>query len=199
MPVNGIAVGAAGIGALLLWSAVENQSVLTAVQDVVTGKKPTPGPGALSPAITADVAGSTSAVGTGISSAASFAASDVSDAANEAMVKLLAAPRGWSTGIEWQALSNGWGNLESGFNNQVYNGGQIGGPYQPDKAYGIAQALGHGPNGAPYPAGNAGNPPGAGGSSSPVAQATWGLDYIAGRYGSPSKVPGWLGGPYNGY
>ena len=107
------------------------------------------------------------------------------EAANRVLGQFMAAGYGWATGTNWQALDHGWGTLESGWNNQVYNGGQTGGPYQPGRAYGIPQANGHGPGGAPYPAGNAGNPPGAGGSSSAASQIAWGLAYIRGTYGSP--------------
>jgi hypothetical protein len=65
-------------------------------------------------------------------------------------------------------------NRESGWSNTAEN--------PSSGAYGIAQALGHGPTNQ-YPAGPA-NPP----VSSASAQIAWGLSYIKQTYGSPSAA-----------
>src|SRR5208282_4005681 len=89
---------------------------------------------------------------------------------NVALGKLLAAPFGWSTGAQWNALYALW-QRESGWSNTAENASS--------GAYGIAQALGHGPTNQ-YPAGPA-NPP----TSSASAQILWGLGYIKSTYGNP--------------
>lgn len=112
--------------------------------------------------------GSTPAAGAGDTSAHNAGA-----AANQATARLLAAPYGWSTGQQWADLVSLW-NRESGWSNTAEN--------VSSGAYGIAQALGHGPTNQ-YPAGPA-NPP----TSSAAAQISWGLQYIRQRYGSPSAA-----------
>lgn len=193
--LSGLAVAEITAGLVFAWSGVENVPVVTVLRALATGHLPAKGP---SGQYVASTGGATS---TG-APAPKPPLKDLSgtETANRTLGQFLAATYGWGIGKDWQALDYGWGQLESGWNNQVYNGGTVGGAYEPDKAYGIPQALGHGPGGAPFPAGNAGNPPGAGGSSSPTAQILWGLSYIKGEYGRPSNVPGWLGqGGYEGY
>jgi hypothetical protein len=189
-----------GGGVLLAWSGVSGKQWSSVFRDVISGKDPKT---ALSDAIVPITAAPITSdnLNQTVQNALNKygTVSSASEAKNRALAKAMAAAYGWSTGPNWNALNYGWGVLESGFDNKVYNGGVVGGPYQPDKAYGIPQALGHGPNGAPYPAGNPGNPPGAGGVSSATGQIAWGLKYIKDTYGSPSRVPGWTGGPYSGY
>lgn len=201
MAISGVALASVAAGSLLLYAGVTGKDIPAALQAIIQGKPPGSAPQKY--AITSSSLGS---IGAGITGGQAPPGGGPappgggSDSANRALGKLLASRYGWSSGAEWQALDYGWGTLESGWNNQIYNGGQVGGPYEPDKAYGIPQALGHGPNGAPYPAGNAGNPPGAGGTSSATAQINWGLEYIRQTYGSPAQVPGWTGGGgYTGY
>jgi hypothetical protein len=81
----------------------------------------------------------------------------------------MAAARGW-TGSQWTCLDWLW-TRESGWSNTADN--------TQSGAYGIAQALGHGPTDQ-YPAGPA-NPP----ESDPATQIGWGLGYIAATYGKP--------------
>jgi hypothetical protein len=193
--LSGLALAEMVAGVILAWSGIENATLVQTIRSLAQGQKPAPGPpGNLSgEAATAAYTEPGTVYSTG-------PAGGGTDTQNRALGRFMAASYGWATGTNWQALDYGWGTLESGWNNQIYSGGQVGGPYQPNVAYGIPQALGHGPDGAPYPAGNTGNPPGAGGSSSAVSQIAWGLAYIKQEYGSPSKVPGWLGqGGYSGY
>ena len=89
---------------------------------------------------------------------------------NVALGRRLAAGYGWGSGGQWNCLYDLW-QRESGWSNTAENS-QSG-------AYGVAQALGHGPTNQ-YPAGPA-NPP----VSSAAAQEKWGLSYIDQRYGSP--------------
>ena len=102
----------------------------------------------------ATAASTTPAAAAGSAAPGDTGASSASAAANQAIARVLAAPYGWSNTAE---------NASSG-------------------AYGIAQALGHGPTNQ-YPAGLA-NPP----TSSAAAQISWGLSYIKDTYGSPSAA-----------
>jgi len=72
---------------------------------------------------------------------------------------------------KYDGLGNELWTRESGWSNTAEN--------RKSGAYGIAQALGHGPTNQ-YPAGPA-NPP----TSDPRAQVEWGLGYIANTYGDP--------------
>lgn len=102
---------------------------------------------------------------------AASATPDVSG--NAALGQRLAARHyGW-TGQQWICLDNLW-NRESGWSNTAEN--------PSSGAYGIAQALGHGPTNQ-YPAGPA-NPP----TSSARAQITWGLGYVHATYGTPCSA-----------
>jgi resuscitation-promoting factor RpfB len=88
---------------------------------------------------------------------------------NEVTGRRLAADHHW-TGVQWHCLDWLW-TRESGWSNVAEN--------SKSGAYGIAQALGHGPTNQ-YPAGPA-NPP----QSSARAQIDWGLKYIRFTYGTP--------------
>jgi hypothetical protein len=89
---------------------------------------------------------------------------------NVALGQQLAGAYGWGSGSQWSCLDALW-TRESGWSNTAENA-QSG-------AYGIAQALGHGPT-SQYPAGPA-NPP----ESSADDQIRWGLGYISSTYGTP--------------
>lgn len=83
--------------------------------------------------------------------------------ANEALGKRMMLAAGYSAS-EWPALQALW-TQESGWNANSVNSSS--------GAYGIPQALGHG---HPFALGDA------------AAQIAWGLNYIRGRYGSPSAA-----------
>jgi resuscitation-promoting factor RpfB len=106
---------------------------------------------------------------TGSPAPAQAAAAPVSVSGNVALGQQLARADGWGSGPQWNCLYDLW-QRESGWSNTAEN---------PSDAYGIAQALGHGPTNQ-YPAGPA-NPP----TSSASAQITWGLSYIGSTYGTP--------------
>ncbi len=91
---------------------------------------------------------------------------------NVALGQQMAAAYGW-TGSQWDCLDWLW-TRESGWSNIAEN--------PKSGAYGIAQALGHGPTNQ-YPADPA-NPP----RSSVRAQIRWGLRYIRSSYGTPCSA-----------
>jgi hypothetical protein len=95
-------------------------------------------------------------------------------ASNRALGQKMAAARGW-TGAEWQALDTLWGTYESGWR----SGADSKNPTSP--AAGIAQA----DPATKYP--KAGQAPPVG-TYDPASQIQWGLDYIAGRYKTPSAA-----------
>jgi hypothetical protein len=97
------------------------------------------------------------------------AAAPASVSGNVALGQQLAGGYGWGSGPQWNCLYALW-QRESGWSATAEN--PVSG------AYGIAQALGHGPTGQ-YPAGPA-NPP----QSDPGAQERWGLGYIRATYGT---------------
>lgn len=91
-------------------------------------------------------------------------------AANRAAVQAAAAKRGWGSGAEWNALSQLVGH-ESGWRNTVKNPSST--------AYGMFQFLD-----SSWSAVH----PGAHRTSDSNLQAQYGMEYIAQRYGSPSKA-----------
>jgi len=196
--ISGAGLAAILAGSVFLYAGIKGKSVTGSIQAVIKGQ--TPGTAAAANTITAPAEPAATGDFTQPANVSgSLPAGGGSHAANRTLGQLMAGGYGWASGADWAALDHGWGVLESGWDNQVYSGGQVGGSYKPNTAYGIPQSLGHGSNGAPYPDGNGANPPGAGGTSSAADQIAWGLAYIKARYGSPSKVPGWSGGPYSGY
>lgn len=163
MPINGAGVAAIGIGSIFLYAGIKGQSVLKALQNVITGKSPNSGnteTATLTASNSNSGSGSVSPVGT------SNATTNNSAAANQALAKQIATSMGhadWTTGTEWQDWVNLW-NQESGWSITAAN--------PTSTARGIAQNInGYGPD---YLQGNAGS------------QITWGINYIAQRYGSPS-------------
>jgi hypothetical protein len=98
--------------------------------------------------------------------------------------KRMAASIGW-TGLDWDYLDSGW-QEESGWNQHAQN--PAGTPYT--AAYGIPQS-------------NPGSKMAAAGPdwlNDPATQIRWGLGYIRGTYGAPTKVPLWSAhGPLPGY
>jgi len=170
MPSNGTAIAAGLVGAGLLWSALFNKSLLNTAKDVVSGKKPQPGPEAITPgaALAGDLSAGVGIPGITVGIPAGVAAGGAGG--NQAIGQQLAAAYGWGSGAQWDALVKLW-NQESGWNNTAEN--------PTSQAYGIPQALPF----SKMP--KAAWPPSAGGSASASAQISWGLAYIQGRYGNP--------------
>lgn len=195
--VSGAAVAAAAAGGVLIWSGLKGAGVSQVLRSVLSGRQPRPvqvnpisgGPGAVAESGGAGQEINVTTPGSG------------TDAANQALGRLMAAGYGWGSGQNWQALNYGWGTLESGWNANARN--------PSSGAYGIAQALGHGIAATAAPDGENNYGPDNGVSvataraaneGSATAQIAWGLAYIRAAYGSPSQVPGWLGqGGYGGY
>lgn len=90
----------------------------------------------------------------------------VNKSSNVQLAQSMAANKGW-TGSQWNCLYSLW-QKESGFNHLVWNTAGSG-------AYGIPQSL---------PASKMASH-GADYLTNPATQIAWGLDYIAGRYGTP--------------
>lgn len=185
--VNGAALGAIAAGSVFTYAGIKGFSVLQVVQSVIKGQSPA----GLSATEAIDVSGTEALQGSAaaLSASANVPPADLTgtEQANRALGEALAASYGW-IGTDWKALDYGWGHLESGWNSSALNGSW------PSGAYGIPQA--HPGNKMP----KAAWPVADGGSNSATAQILWGLSYIKSEYGSPSKVPGWLGQPgYEGY
>lgn len=158
MPINGAAVLAASAGALIIYSGVKGKSVSATAKSFISGQNPA----SVAPSTSNDVATLTAASGPIVTSG--------SVATNQNIARMLAAPYGWSTGAQWDALVQLW-QRESSWSNTANN--------PSSGAYGIAQALPP----TKYPL--SGQPESLGGSSSASTQIAWGLAYIAGRYGNP--------------
>lgn len=172
---KGSGLALAGLGTLLLWSAIKGKKITQALRDIIAGKSPTkagnnPITGSGSGANTAgEIAGDSTGLGGGDTGASGAVA-----AKNQAIAAPMASLYGWPPGSSnWNSLVELW-NRESGWNNRAENAGS--------GAYGIAQALGHGPTNQ-YPSGPA-NPP----ISSATAQIAWGLQYIKDTYGNPNAA-----------
>lgn len=185
--LSGPALGAIGAGSVFAYAGIKGFSVLQVIQSVIRGKNPA----GLSATEAIDVSGTSQLQGSAaaLQASASVPPADLTgtEAANRLLGQALAASYGW-TGQDWTALDYGWGTLESGWNSSAQNG------TWPSGAYGIPQA--HPGNKMP----KAAWPVSEGGSNSATAQILWGLSYVKSEYGSPSKVPGWLGQPgYQGY
>jgi|SRR6185312_5107061 len=176
---KGAAVGVLAVGALLAWSGLAGKKVTVALRDLISGKSPKSAPGTpITPVTDSQLSGSGVFGGSGLTGiSASIGGGSISATAiakkNQAIAAPMATLYGWGPGTSnWESLLKLW-TQESGWNNHAAN---------PSGAYGIAQALGHGPTNA-YPAGPA-NPP----ISSATAQIAWGLQYIKDRYGNPNAA-----------
>lgn len=166
--LDGPGVAAIGIGAIFLWGGIKGYSPLKAFQSVLTGQNPNTGQStALLTANTASAANVTSG-GVNASTSGIGNPPNNSAAANQNLAKQLAISMGhsdWTSGQEWSDWVSLW-NQESGWSITAAN--------PTSNARGIAQNInGYGPD---YQAGNA------------VSQITWGINYIAGRYGNPSTA-----------
>jgi hypothetical protein len=157
MAIRGAPVAYVVVGGVLVYSGIKGSSISDTVKSVLAGNLSVSDTEGLTP----DTDSSTdTGAGTGDTGAANAGA-----AANQALAKQLATQMGyssWTTGQAWTDWVSLW-NQESGWNIDAAN---------PDSdARGIAQNInGYGPN---YEQGNA------------TSQITWGINYIASRYGSP--------------
>jgi len=175
---KGAAVGVLAVGALLAWSGLAGKKVTVALRDLISGKSPKSAPGTpITPVTDSQLSGSGVFGGSGLTGiGASIGGGSIATAAiakkNQAIAAPMATLYGWGPGTSnWESLLKLW-TRESGWNNRAENSSS--------GAYGIAQALGHGPTNQ-YPAGPA-NPP----IASATAQIAWGLQYIKDTYGNPN-------------
>jgi hypothetical protein len=189
MAINGTALFITGVGGMFLYSGISNKSVLSVIQNVITGKSP-----AKATPNTADAAQTSGLAGIG--SSAAQAAATVSGGSPFTAMQNAAATHGWSTGAEWDAIF-AIEDEEAGFNPKAKN--------PSSGAWGMAQSLGH--NYAGGPAANGVNEYGGQGLTAaqsqlaslgdPTYQAVWMMNYIASRYGDPiaaqafHKASGW--------
>jgi len=172
--VNPIAVASAGVGLLFIWSGIKGGSVLSSFQSVIQGKQPT---GSQTNPISTPTGASAASASSGSTSplpGGDISAHNGTAAQNQALGKTLAASYGWSTGTNWDDLVKLW-NQESGWNALASNGNS--GP-DSGSAYGIPQSL----------PGSKMASAGADWRTNPATQIKWGLNYIKGRYGSPTAA-----------
>jgi hypothetical protein len=166
-PLDSVGLIATAIGGALIYGGIRGYSMLQVLQNLVTGKPITTGVNVTYPLTTPGAATSTADVtdDNGVGA--------VPPGGNQALaLQLASSTYGWE-GAEWVALQKLW-NRESGFNNKAKN--------PSSGAYGIPQAL-------PYSKmPKAAWPESAGGHSDAATQIKWGLQYIKGRYGTPSKA-----------
>jgi hypothetical protein len=176
--ISGKTLGVAFTGGLLLWSGIQGKHVSGALRDILAGKNPA---GATSNAITSPSSGSSSAAAAGDSSTAIAATTGPGTgtpaAANEAIVRSVAAGYGWATGSQWNAL-NDVIMAESGYNNVAQN--------PTSTAYGIFQFLD-----------DTWASVGGTKTSNAMLQAVYGLKYVKQRYGTPEAA--WAFHLANGY
>lgn len=168
MPLKPAYLALVGGGAIVAYSGIKGKGVGSAIRDVITGQNPANAARA-NGILPVGAPASTTGIVTSSGSTIDVPQAPSSVKGNVALGEQMAKALGW-TGQQWNALYNLW-ERESGWSNTAENA--------TSGAYGIAQALGHGPTNQ-YPAGPA-NPP----TSSATAQIAWGLMYIKQRYGTP--------------
>lgn len=184
---TGISVAFIGIGALMIWSSIRNQSVLTSARDIITGKQPTPGtPQTLGFGIknSTSTDGSNTTQGDTLTTVPDISSTGVGSMDAHAALQKAAALYGWDTGEEWQAL-NAIEMQEAGYDPTNTN--------PSSRAYGLAQSLGHPYSGGPAPdgideyggEGLSASQSAAASSGDAYDQALWMVRYIKDRYGNP--------------
>jgi resuscitation-promoting factor RpfB len=157
MAISAAAVAYCAVGGLVAYSGIKGATLSDTAQAVLKGN--------LSLSDTETV-GAPATTGTGTAAAGNTGAESPSASSNQALAKQLATSMGfssWTTGQEWSDWVSLW-NQESGWSITAAN--------PTSSARGIAQNIdGYGPD---YLEGNA------------TSQITWGINYIAQRYGSPA-------------
>lgn len=155
MAISGAAVAYIAVGGLIAYSGIKGATLSDTAQAVLKGNLTVTDTESLGAPATAGTTGSAGNTGADSPSAAS----------NQALAKQLATSMGyssWTTGQAWDDWVSLW-NQESGWSITALN--------DTSGAAGIAQNING--YGAGYEEGNA------------TSQITWGISYIAGRYGSP--------------
>jgi resuscitation-promoting factor RpfB len=169
MPVRPGLLLLAGTGGVILWSGIKGKSATSVFRKLIGGDSPANAASANTITQTTEFpVGDPSGIPAGNTGAATGNAK-----ANQATARVLAVAMGypnWTVGQQWQDWLSLW-NQESGWSQYADNSSS--------GAYGIPQAL------PPSKLPAAGQ---QSGGSSVSAQITWGIQYIAGRYGSPSAA-----------
>jgi hypothetical protein len=167
--INGIALTAAGAGALFAYTAIRGKSITASVQALVQGKSPAALPAANQITDTTAQLASTTPGGASSPSSSSGGGSQVANTgSNESILKATAATFGW-TGAEWTALYN-VEMAEAGFSLTATN--------PSSGAYGMAQFI-NGPSEYAQYGGN---------STTAAGQSIAMCNYIKGRYRTPSAA-----------
>jgi resuscitation-promoting factor RpfB len=161
MAVKGASVAYVVVGGVLVYSGIKGATISATVKSVLSGNLSVSN----TEALTTGASAATDTSSTGNGTTPTGGATTNSAAANQALAKQLATQMGfpsWTTGQEWSDWVDLW-NQESGWNIDAAN--------PTSDARGIAQNI----NGysSDYLEGNA------------TSQITWGINYIASRYGSP--------------
>jgi Transglycosylase-like domain len=172
--ISGKVLGVAFAGGILFWSGVKGKAFSAALRDIIAGKNPA---SAASTPITDPSSATTTVQQSANQAATTGPGVGTPDAANEAVVRSVAATYGWATGQEWTDLVNII-MAESGFSNIAQNPGST--------AYGIFQFLD-----------TTWASVGGVKTSNALLQATYGCKYIKERYGDPIKA--WAFHLANGY
>lgn len=158
--MDGPGIAAVGVGLVFIYGGVKGYSPVKAFENMVTGKNPNEGQ--TSASLVNATGGTSDSTGSAITSGGG------SPSANQTLAKQIATQMGhsdWTTGQQWTDWVSLW-NQESGWKTDAAN--------PTSNARGIAQDI----NG--YEASNI--------QGNSASQITWGINYIAGRYGNPSAA-----------
>jgi hypothetical protein len=155
MAIKGASVAYCAVGGIVLYSGIKGSTISDTFKAVIKGNLNVTDTETIGVPATTGTAGAAGDTG----------ASNATAAENQALAKTLATQMGyasWTTGQAWADWASLW-NQESGWNIDAAN--------PTSSARGIAQNInGYGPD---YEQGNA------------TSQITWGINYIASRYGNP--------------
>lgn len=184
--LNGYAIGAIGIGSLMVYAGITGRSMLKAIQAVIQGQAPSTAPKD-QPISDTSPTDNTLPVTAGNAVAFGGPVASGSAGANQALAKMIAISMGhadWTTGAEWSDWVALW-DRESGWSNTADTRKTgAGGDNMSSSvfAYGIPQARNY--NKMPQAAW----PPDKGGSADARSQIQWGIEYIASTYGTPAQA-----------
>jgi len=186
--INGFSLAYTATGAIVLWSGIRGWTISDTFRNLLAGKTPAASTEQISTTLATSQAQALTGAGQslpGVTSGIPAGVAAGTPAANKALGLLMAGAYGWAGSDQWPYLESGW-QEESGWNQ--YAAYDASDPY--DHAYGIPQA-------------NPGTKMASAGpnwKTDAATQIRWGLAYIKGTYGAPSKVPGWSpNGPVPGY
>jgi hypothetical protein len=171
--VNGLALGAVAAGSVFLYAALKGKTVVGSVQALIKGQAPSTSASSNPVPIASDIANAAAAASGSVTlggAGTPVITGGGSKAQNIALAQQMAAARGW-TGQQWNDLFALWDRESARTWSPTVTNPTSG-------AYGIPQSL---------PADKMASA-GADWQTNPATQIKWGLDYIAGRYGTPSAA-----------